>query len=54
MFFLEFKDIEAVKSEGASDSEILEVNQVCAYFCYSYRIINGLGVTLEGDTVGFY
>lgn len=51
---VEFKDIEAVKSEGASDSEILEVNQVCAYFCYSNRIINGLGVTLEGDTVGFY
>ena len=47
-------DLEAAKSAGATDGEILEVNQVCAYFCYSNRTINGLGVTLAGDTVGFY
>ena len=51
---IEFKDLEKLKSEGASDGEILEVNQVCAYFCYSNRTINGLGVELEGDTVGYY
>ena len=45
---------QAPESAGATDGEILEVNQVCAYFCYSNRTINGLGVTLAGDTVGFY
>ncbi|MFT5113945.1 MAG: putative peroxidase-related enzyme [Parasphingorhabdus sp.] len=39
---------------GASHGEILEVNQVVAYFSYSNRLLNGLGVTTEGDTVGYY
>ena len=47
-------DVEAAKAEGATDGEILEVNQVCAYFCYSNRLLNGLGVTLAGDAVGYY
>ena len=51
---VEEADVEAAKSAGATDGEILEVNQVCAYFCYSNRTINGLGVTLSGDTVGYY
>jgi uncharacterized peroxidase-related enzyme len=51
---LEAADLETAKSAGATDGEILEVNQVCAYFCYSNRTINGLGVTLAGDTVGYY
>ena len=51
---IEFEDVKAAKLGGASEGEILEVNQVCAYFCYSNRTINGLGVSLEGDTVGFY
>ena len=51
---VEAADIESAKSLGASDGEILEVNQVCAYFCYSNRTINGLGVSLSGDSVGYY
>ena len=51
---IEFEDVKAAKLKGASEGEILEVNQVCAYFCYSNRTINGLGVSLEGDTVGYY
>ena len=51
---VEATDVEDAKSEGATEGEILEVNQVCAYFCYSNRTINGLGVTLTGDTVGYY
>ena len=51
---VEETDVEDAKSEGATEGEILEVNQVCAYFCYSNRTINGLGVTLTGDTVGYY
>ncbi len=47
-------DYEALRSAGCDDGEILEVNQVCAYFNYSNRLLNGLGVTTEGDTVGYY
>jgi len=51
---VEFRDVQEAKAEGASDGEILEVNQVCSYFCYSNRTINGLGVSLEGDNIGYY
>lgn len=47
-------DIEALRAAGADDGEILEVNQVCAYFNYSNRLLNGLGVTTDGDTIGYY
>ncbi len=47
-------DYEALRAAGCEDGEILEVNQVCAYFNYSNRLLNGLGVTTEGDTVGYY
>lgn len=39
---------------GCTDREILEVNQVVAYFSYSNRVLNGLGATTEGDVVGYY
>ena len=47
-------DVDALRAAGCDDGEILEVNQVCAYFNYSNRLLNGLGVTTEGDVVGFY
>jgi uncharacterized peroxidase-related enzyme len=47
-------DIAALRAAGASDGEILEVNQVCAYFSYSNRLLNGLGVTTQGDVIGYY
>jgi uncharacterized peroxidase-related enzyme len=47
-------DFEALKIAGCDDGEILEVNQVCAYFNYSNRLLNGLGATTEGDVVGYY
>ncbi|GIT72231.1 MAG: hypothetical protein Ct9H300mP28_20450 [Pseudomonadota bacterium] len=50
---VEAADLEAAKSAGATDGEILEVNQVCAYFCYSNRTINGLGFTLQEIQLGF-
>ena len=40
--------------EVNSIGEILEVNQVCAYFNYSNRLLNGLGVSMDGDSVGYY
>ncbi len=47
-------DFEALKIAGCDDGEILEVNQVCAYFNYSNRLLNGLGATTDGDVVGYY
>ena len=51
---MEKADIEALNAAGCDDGEILEVNQVCAYFNYSNRLLNGLGVTTEGDVIGYY
>ena len=47
-------DFEALKIAGCEDGEILEVNQVCAYFNYSNRLLNGLGCTTDGDVIGYY
>ncbi|MSQ69987.1 MAG: alkylhydroperoxidase [Betaproteobacteria bacterium] len=47
-------DMDTLHEAGCDDGEILEVNQVCAYFNYSNRLLNGLGVTTEGDVIGYY
>ncbi|MEM7040676.1 MAG: peroxidase-related enzyme [Bacteroidota bacterium] len=44
--------VDALRSAGFEDGEILELNQVVAYFAYANRTVNGLGVTLEGDVLG--
>ena len=41
-----------MRAAGMTDGEILEVNQVVAYFAYANRTVLGLGVTTEGDTLG--
>ncbi len=51
---MEKSDINALHAAGCDDGEILEVNQVVAYFNYSNRLLNGLGVSTAGDTVGYY
>jgi uncharacterized peroxidase-related enzyme len=48
------EDVLALKAVGAEDGEILELNQIIGYFNYVNRLLNGLGVTTSGDTVGFY
>ncbi len=47
-------DILAMREHGIDDGQILEVNQIVGYFNYVNRLLNGLGVTLKGDTVGYY
>jgi uncharacterized peroxidase-related enzyme len=47
-------DIDELKENGLDDGKILEANQIICYFNYVNRSINGLGVTTEGDTVGYY
>jgi uncharacterized peroxidase-related enzyme len=44
--------VTAMRAHGMSDGEILEINQVVAYFAYANRTVLGLGVTTEGDTLG--
>ena len=51
---LEKVDVIKLKQAGCDDGEILEVNQVVAYFNYSNRVLNGLGVSLDGDKIGYY
>jgi len=41
------KDAVKLREAGFSDGEILEINQVVAYFCYVNRVVLGLGVELE-------
>jgi uncharacterized protein YciW len=45
-------DIEALKAAGFTDGEILEINQVTAYFAYANRTVLGLGINTEGDIIG--
>ncbi len=47
-------DVEALRREGLDDGQILEANQIIGYFNYVNRLLNGLGVTTEGDVVGYY
>ena len=44
--------IAAMKTAGLNDGEILEINQVCAYFAYANRTVLGLGVSAVGDVLG--
>ena len=46
------EDFEALRAAGATDEDILEANQIIAYFNYANRVLNGLGVTTAGDTLG--
>jgi uncharacterized peroxidase-related enzyme len=45
-------DLEPMRTAGLDDGEILEVNQVVAYFAYANRTVSGLGVTTHGDVLG--
>ena len=44
--------IKDMQNKGWSDGEILEINQVTAYFNYANRTVLGLGVNIEGDEIG--
>ncbi|MCG8434597.1 MAG: peroxidase-related enzyme [Gammaproteobacteria bacterium] len=44
--------ISDLRDAGLEDGEILEVNQVAAYFAYANRTVIGLGVTTKGEVLG--
>ena len=48
------EDVTALTDAGVDDGEVLEANQIIGYFNYVNRCLNGLGVTTEGDIVGYY
>lgn len=45
-------DVAALRAAGWADGEVLEINQVAAYFAYANRTVLGLGVETEGDELG--
>lgn len=47
-------DVDTLRSFGVDDGQILEANQIICYFNYVNRSLNGLGVSTDGDTVGYY
>ena len=40
-------DVEALRSEGFSDHDILDIVEVVAYYAYANRIADGLGIETE-------
>lgn len=44
---MEEEDIDALRRAGWRDGDILEINQVAAYFAYANRTVLGLGVQIE-------
>lgn len=42
-------DVDGLRTAGWSDSAILDIAQVCAYFNFVNRMADGLGVELESS-----
>lgn len=40
-------DVEALRSTGFSDRDILDIVEVVAYYAYADRIADGLGIETE-------
>ena len=45
-------DINTMRDVGFDDGQILEINQVAAYFAYANRTVLGLGIHIDGDVLG--
>lgn len=45
-------DVQALRDVGFDDGQILEINQVSAYFSYANRTVLGLGCSTDGDIIG--
>jgi uncharacterized peroxidase-related enzyme len=44
--------VAGMRAAGYDDGEILEINQVTAYFAYANRTVLGLGCSIDGDILG--
>ena len=47
-------DLAGMRTVGLDDRDILDVNQVTAYFAYVNRVADGLGVVTDGYAESFY
>ncbi len=45
-------DVATLRQAGYTDGQILEINQVAAYFAYANRTVTGLGVSADGEVLG--
>ena len=48
------EDVAALRAAGLGDAEIFAVNQIAAHFAYWSRMLNGLGVTADGERIGLH
>ncbi|MGB3179303.1 MAG: peroxidase-related enzyme [Albidovulum sp.] len=46
------RTVSDLRDAGWTDGEILEINQVTAYFAYANRTVLGLGCSTDGDVLG--
>jgi uncharacterized protein YciW len=44
-------DVQALREHGWSDRDILDIVQVCAYFNFRLRVVDGFGLELSEGTV---
>ncbi|MAB88779.1 MAG: peroxidase [Planctomycetes bacterium] len=42
-------DVQALRDQGLSDRDILDVCEVASYYAFVNRVADGLGVNLEDD-----
>jgi uncharacterized peroxidase-related enzyme len=49
---MEKTQVQTLRKAGWNDGEILEINQVTAYFAYANRTVLGLGCSTKGDIIG--
>ncbi len=40
-------DVDALRTAGFSDRDILDIVEVISYYAYANRIADGLGITIE-------
>lgn len=44
------EDLETLRAQGLGDLEILDLNNMVAYYCYTNRVANGLGLKTPIDS----
>lgn len=42
-------DVQALRAQGFSDTDVLHIAEVTGYYAYVNRIADGLGVQVEGE-----
>jgi len=48
------QDLAPLRAAGLDDATILDLNQIVAYFAYANRTVQGLGVNIDGETLGLH